>query len=74
MIQSSYAWFKHFNIGQSDIIDPDGWDRHRLGASMIEPLSEDEFLRRLSASTTKLTPAIVKVLKYIDKKWEEENK
>ena len=36
------------------IIDADGWDRSNWNESWNEPISFDEFIRRLSLSTTML--------------------
>ena len=49
--QSSYKWIKNLGINPDTILDPDGWDRHRLKYSMSRAIKYSTFIERLSAST-----------------------
>lgn len=52
---SSQEWMSVFNIEfGKDILDPDGWDRENLVESVEEPITLDEFVRRVSESTCML--------------------
>lgn len=56
--QSSVAWIKEPEYEGIVVVDPDGWDRENLEASVAEPITEAEFRRRLVASTCVWPPGV----------------
>lgn len=44
-------WLQLREYSNIIICDPDGWDRTHFKESWAEPISEEEFKRRLSLST-----------------------
>ena len=48
--KSSEAWLRT-NFNNVKILDPDGWDRKNFEESWNELITEDEFMKRLMAST-----------------------
>jgi len=56
-LRSSPDWLKHFNIPNSCIMDPDGWDRKNWVYSWHELISKEEFMSRVSNSTVQLSHA-----------------
>lgn len=47
-LRSSQEWSQALEV---TVLDPDGWDRRDLERSWSEPITRDEFLARLAAST-----------------------
>jgi hypothetical protein len=52
--KSSKEWKQEPQHKDVTILDPDGWDRTNLEASMEEKITEDEFINRLNRSTCML--------------------
>lgn len=46
---NSNAWSARLGVL---VMDPDGWDRQNFEASWAEEITEDEFMERLSKSTS----------------------
>ena len=49
---NSYEWMQKLGILQSQILDPDGWDRSNFKKSMEEEITIEEFWHRFNLSTT----------------------
>ncbi|MCP5087946.1 MAG: DEAD/DEAH box helicase family protein, partial [Rhodobacteraceae bacterium] len=54
--RSSHEWMQDPDFDWQ-ILDPDGWDRRDLDASMSEPITKAEFNRRVTMSTIRPKPA-----------------
>ena len=50
-LKSASEWLREPQYYGVTIIDPDGWDRTDFDASFDEPITLDEFQRRLNRST-----------------------
>lgn len=62
MKRTSKKWCKKLNIPLDVIWDPDGWDRTNYDYSFNkEKITKQEFINRLSQSTIRFVPAIIKL-------------
>lgn len=62
MKRTSKKWCKKLGLMLSWIFNPDGWNRTNLNYSFNEEkITKEEFVDRLSASTVKLMPPILKL-------------
>jgi len=60
--KTSKRWCKKLGIMCSWIFDPDGWDRTNFNYSFYkEKITKEEFVNRLSASTIRFEPAVLKL-------------
>jgi hypothetical protein len=52
--KSTHSWMQDLQYRGLIICDPDGWDRKNLEVSMSEPITREEFERRVRLSTISL--------------------
>lgn len=53
-LKSSQEWNTQPKYKNHIVLDPDGWDRANFEVSWNEPITEEEFVRRLQRSTCML--------------------
>ena len=54
--KSSAEWSKEMGLELGrDILDPDGWDRSNFDQSWAELITKDEFRRRYTISTVRIS-------------------
>ena len=63
--RNTNGWLIHWKIDWKDVLNPDGWDRKNLEASMDKLISLEEFELRLASSTCQET---LKIKDFFDRR------